>query len=132
MHPAIQIIVKDVLAFHQHLEKNSVILEGVRDYGLLESSIHTPFQSFGGEDLYPTVFDKAAQLCYGIAKNHPFVDGNKRTALHTMLVYLRLNNINLVASKDEFKAFIVGVAASQIDPHQMAIWLEKHAKTISP
>ena len=77
----IQLVVDDVLFFHEEMERTSRMEKGVRDMGLLASAVNAPFQSFGGVELYPTLTEKAARLCYGIAKNHPFFDGNKRTAI---------------------------------------------------
>lgn len=70
----IAIILDDVLSFHKYMEKTFVIDKGIHDMGLLESTVNTPFQTFGGRDLYPSILDKAARLCYGLAKkNTPFV-----------------------------------------------------------
>lgn len=82
----IHFILQDIYDFHKELEKNLVLLSGTRDNSLLESAVNSPFQTFMGEDLYASIYDKAAQLCYGIANNHPFIDGNKRTALHSMYI----------------------------------------------
>ncbi len=89
MDKIIHLLLQDILNFHSDLERQFVLLPGIRNIGLLESAISTAFQSFGGYDLYPTVHEKAAQLCRGIAKNHPFIDGNKRTALHCLLILER-------------------------------------------
>lgn len=69
----IAIILDDVLSFHQHMEETFVMDKGIHDIGLLESAVSSPFQTFGGQDLYPSIIEKAARLCYGLAKNHPFV-----------------------------------------------------------
>ena len=69
----IKFLLEDILNFHSQLEDKST---GVRDLGLIESAVNAPFQTFGGQDLYPTIFDKAAQLAYGLTENHGFVDGN--------------------------------------------------------
>lgn len=67
-----------------------------------------------GNDLYPSLYDKAAQLCYGIANNHPFIDGNKRTALHSMYVYLIINGYDITASQQDVENLIINVAAGNI------------------
>ena len=89
--PNIQFTIQDIYELHTQLENTFVLTPGVRDRNLLASAVNTPFQTFMGNDLYPSIYDKAAQLCYGIANNHPFIDGNKRTALHSMYVYLIIN-----------------------------------------
>ena len=75
---------EDALAIHEVSLARFGGLPGIRDEGLLESSLAQPFQTFGGEELYPTLAEKAARLAYGIAKNHPFLDGNKRAATACM------------------------------------------------
>ena len=68
---------EDILNFHKLLASDEKLQTNstIRDIGLLESAVNNPFQTFGGEDLYPKIFDKAAQLAYGLVKNHGFVDG---------------------------------------------------------
>jgi death-on-curing protein len=75
---------------------------GVRDEGLLESAINQPLQTFGGKDLYPTLYDKAASLWAGIIRNHPFIQANKRTATLAMLIFLWLNGRMIQAKVDDF------------------------------
>ena len=86
--PNIQFTIQDIYELHKQLENAFILSSGVRDENLLASAVYTPFQTFMGNDLYPSIYDKAAQLCYGLANNHPFTDGNKRTALHSMYVYV--------------------------------------------
>lgn len=69
---------EQVLLLHSQLIQEFGGSDGLREEGLLESALASPFQSFGGEDLYPSIQAKAAQLGYGLIKNHPFLDGNKR------------------------------------------------------
>jgi death-on-curing protein len=88
-------------------------LYGVSSIALLESAINAPFQTFGCNDLYPTLNEKAARLCFGIIKNHPFADGNKRAGLHSMLVFLELNDVLLTYTQDEIIEITVSVATSQ-------------------
>lgn len=86
---------RQVLLLHSRLIAETGGIDGVRDDGLLESSLNAPFQSFGGIDVFPSIQQKAARLGYGLIKNHAFVDGNKRIGTHAMLVFLALNNIEL-------------------------------------
>ena len=78
----------------QLIEENSGS-DRVRDNNLLDSALENPFQSFGGEELYPTLQAKAARLGYGLIKNHCMIDGNKRIGTHAMLVFLAINGIEL-------------------------------------
>ena len=119
----IQLVVDDVLFFHEEMERTSRMEKGVRDMGLLASAVNAPFQSFGGVELYPTLAEKAARLCYGIAKNHPFFDGNKRTALHPMLVFLAVNGCALEEEDEALEEVIVDVAAGAMPPEELTAWL---------
>ncbi|MBQ7370808.1 MAG: type II toxin-antitoxin system death-on-curing family toxin, partial [Blautia sp.] len=76
-------------------------IHGVRDEGLLDAALNAPFQSFGGQDLFPTIPEKACRLGYGLVKNHPFHDGNKRIGALAMLVMLDLNHISLHTDSKE-------------------------------
>lgn len=98
----------------------------VRDDGLLDSAINAPFQIFDGVELYPTVLEKASRLGFGLIKNHPFVDGNKRIGTHAMIVFLALNNIELVYEDSELTDLILAVAAGSKSEKQMLNWLKKH------
>lgn len=121
----IAIILDDVLAFHEQMEKTFVMDKGIHDMGLLESAVSTPFQTFGGQDLYPSILDKAARLCYGLTKNHPFRDGNKRSAVHSMLVFLYINGIELKYTQLELEEMIISVAASRMSSEELKKWIEK-------
>ena len=121
--PNIQFTIKDIYEFHNQLEKAFILSSGVRDKNLLASAVNTPFQTFMGNDLYPTIYDKAAQLCYGIANNHPFTDGNKRTALHSMYVYLIINGYDITATQQEVENLIINVAAGNMTNVELAQWL---------
>ena len=84
-----------ILLLHEQLIAETGGSSGLRDEGMLDSALNAPFQTFGGEDVYPSLQQKAARLCFGLVKNHPFVDGNKRIGAHVMLVFLALNGIEL-------------------------------------
>ena len=124
--PNIQLTVEDIYELHRELEDVFVLASGVRDKNLLVSAVNTPFQTFMGSDLYPFLYDKAAQLCYGIANNHPFTDGNKRTALHSMYVYLIINGIDITASEQEVENLIINVAAGNMTNTELAEWLREN------
>lgn len=72
---------EQILMLHSQLIEATGGSDGIRDEGMLESAISNPFQTFGGKELYPSIQAKAAQLCYGLVKNHPMIDGNKRIDL---------------------------------------------------
>lgn len=102
--------------------------DGIRDEGLLDSAILNPFQSFGGEELYPSIQAKAAQLCYGLVKNHPMIDGNKRIGAHAMLVFLALNGYELQYTQAELSKTILLVAAGELDASDILHWIIVHQK----
>ena len=121
--PNIQFTIQDIYELHNQLEESFILSSGVRDENLLASAVNTPFQTFMGNDLYPSIYDKAAQLCYGIVKNHPFTDGNKRTALHSMYVYLIINGFDIIATQQEVEDLIIDVAAGNMRNVELAQWL---------
>lgn len=126
----IQFTLQDIYELHTQLENAFVLSSGVRDENLLASAVNTPFQTFMGNDLYPSLYDKAAQLCYGIANNHPFTDGNKRTALHSMYVYLIINGFDITATQQDVENMIIDVAAGNMTNVELAQWLRENAVKI--
>ncbi len=128
--PNIQLTVQDIYELHRELEDAFVLSSGVRDKNLLASAVNTPFQTFMGNDLYPSIYDKAAQLCYGIANNHPFTDGNKRTALHSMYVYLIINGFDIMATQQDVENMIIDVAAGNMTNTELVQWLQKNTVEI--
>ena len=126
----IQFTLQDIYELHTQLENAFVLSSGVRDENLLASAVNTPFQTFMGNDLYPSIYDKAAQLCYGIANNHPFTDGNKRTALHSMYVYLIINGFDITATQQDVENIIIDVAAGNMTNVELAQWLRENTVEI--
>ena len=92
---------KQILKLHSELVEKFGGIDGVRDKGLIESSINNVYQSYFGVEKYPTIEEKAARLCYSFIKNHAFLDGNKRIGIYVMMVLLELNGISLNCSNDE-------------------------------
>ena len=128
--PNIQHTVQDIYELHRELEDAFVLSSGVRDKNLLASAVNTPFQTFMENDLYPSIYDKAAQLCYGLANNHPFTDGNKRTALHSMYVYLIINGFDIMATQQDVENMIIDVAAGNMTNTELVQWLQKNTVEI--
>ncbi len=117
---------QQVVKLHEMLIAQSGGSPEIRDEGLLESALNAPFQSFGDTDLYPSLLEKAARLGYGLIKNHPFVDGNKRIGTHTMLVFLAINHAELAYSDEELISLILGIAAGKYDDKYLLNWLQQH------
>ena len=115
-----------VTALHSALIREFGGIDGIRDEGLLESALAAPFQTFGGEPVYPSLQAKAAQLGFGLIRNHPFVDGNKRIGAHTMLVFLAVNGIELRYEQQELIDIVLSVAAGQIDRQGLLQWILGH------
>lgn len=100
--------------------------EGIRDLGLLELALARPINKLGyGER---ELANLAAGYGFGIARNHPFVDGNKRTALASMIVFLGLNSFDLDAPPEEATAIVLGFAAGEIAEDVLAHWIRDHIK----
>lgn len=93
---------------------------------LLDSAVSAPFQSFGGKELYPSVKDKAARLCFGLIKNHIFIDGNKRIGIYVMLVFLQLNGIFIKCNDEELVDLGIGIAEGKLGDKDIISWIEKH------
>ena len=115
-----------VLFLHEQLIAETGGAAGLRDEGLLDAALAAPFQTFGGKDVYPSLLQKASRLCFGLVKNHPFVDGNKRIGAHAMLVFLALNGIELSHSQDELAECILQLAAGEIDAEELTRWILAH------
>jgi death on curing protein len=102
--------------------------EGVRDENLLASAVLTPQSSFGGKSPYTDIVEVAAAYLYYLCGNHPFIDGNKRTAMMAAIVFLRLNGIEPAPDSDEWEAFLLDVASSKLDRDATTSCLRKLLK----
>ena len=101
---------------------------GIRDLGRLESVVTTQKQHVFDKETYEGPMQKAASLIRGIIGDHPFVDGNKRTAMLTALTFLKINGVNLTISQGDLENFAVQVAIDKLDVTSIENWLEKHKK----
>ena len=117
---------EQVLLLHTQLIEATGGSDGIRDVCLLESALESPFQSYGGEELYPSIQAKAARLCYGLVKNHAMIDGNKRIGVHAMFVFLALNGCEIEYTQNELSDLILNVAASKKQYEDILQWLLKH------
>lgn len=121
---------QQVLLIHDQAIKRYGGSFGLRDLGLLESAIARPRASFDGEDLYHSVFEKSAALMHSLLKNHPFVDGNKRTALASAGIFLLLNGHRLINSHEEEVEFALKVENGSLSIEEIAVWFGKHTKKL--
>lgn len=119
--------VPQVLAIHDQMVKRFGGSAGIRDLGLVESAVARPQAGFGGQYLYKTIFNKAAALLQSLLKNHPFVDGNKRTALTSAAILLRINGWKLLNNHKEEVGFAVKVDNGNLTVEQISKWLKAHS-----
>lgn len=114
------------IAIHNDLIETFGGSFGVRDIGLLESALAQPQASFFGNFLHPTLEEQAAAYLYHIVKNHPFIDGNKRTALGVMEAFLRMNETNLSISNNDLENLVLDVAIGKLNKSDLALTLKKY------
>jgi death-on-curing protein len=117
----------EVLAAHADLIERYGGVPGLRDLALLSSSLGAVRATFDGEYLHPSLFEMAGAYLFHVARNHPFVDGNKRTALMTALLFLWLNGHEAAAPDDDPASLVEGVAAGSVTKAQASAFLERHA-----
>ncbi len=115
-----------IFLLYEQLVAETAGSSGLRNEGMLDSALNAPFQTFDGEDVYPSLQQKAARLCFGLVKNHPFVDGNKRIGVHVMLVFLALNGIELQHTQTELSDVILRLAADTIQSSDLLDWILTH------
>ena len=125
-----RLTVKQVIALHTHVVMATGGSDGIRDMGLLESAVNAPFQSFGGYEVYPTIYEKAARLGFGLAQNHAFIDGNKRIAAHALMSFLELNGIEINCAEFELFSVFYKLAASEVTFDDLVDWITNHAHNV--
>lgn len=118
--------VEHVIEMHSEIVAETGGDKEIRDKGLLESAVNAPFQSFGGYDVYPTIYQKAARLGFGLAQNHAFIDGNKRIAAQSVLVFLALNGIEIDCTEFELFSVFLSLASSEITFEDLTDWIIRH------
>lgn len=120
--------VKDVLLLHELQIEIHGGSHGLRDLGLLESAVARPQSTFGGQDLYPDIFMKGAALVHSLLLNHQFVDGNKRTAMYSVMAFLELNGYEFVAEQKEVVDTAMWIENKKPELEEIAAWLKNHTK----
>ena len=115
-----------ILFLHSVLIKKFGGIDGTRDEGALASAVKSPFQTFCSEEFFPNLYDKAARLAFGILQGHPFLDGNKRTAVHAMLVFLLANEIELSYDDDALVILIYEIASGKAGERDLLEWISSH------
>lgn len=115
-----------ILQLHFRIIESSGGTQGIRDQGLLESAIAQPKMTFGGQDLYPSIIEKASALGFSLIMNHPFIDGNKRVSHASMETFLILNGWEINANIDDQENIILGVAEGSIKREKFTQWLKNN------
>ena len=121
-----------ILAIHEEMVERYGGSHGIRDIGLIQSAVARPQSSFGGEDLYQSIFDKAAALFHSLMFNHAFIDGNKRTTMVSTARFLFMNGYELEASQKEFVTFLLKVENQHLSIEEISKWLKRHSTTNRP
>jgi death-on-curing protein len=119
--------VETVIAMHSELMAQTGGLNGVRDANMLDASVNSPFHTFDGQYLYPTLQAMAAHLAFSLIKNHPFLDGNKRIGILSMLVFLEINGLPIMCTDEELVSLGLGLAESSIDESNLIEWIISHS-----
>jgi death-on-curing protein len=117
----------ELVALQQRIIAATGGARGVRDLGVLESAAAQPRASFGGEDLYPGVIEKAAALGFSLVMGHPFLDGNKRTGHAAMETFLVLNGYEMSAPVDEQERVMLQLAAGELSQDGFLEWVRSRA-----
>ena len=120
----------EVIAIHDNMVSLYGGSHGIRDLGLVESAISRPKATFGGADLYPDIFTKAAALFHSLMFNHAFIDGNKRTTISTTARFLNLNEYELDVNEREFVDFPLRAENNHLSLEEIAKWLKENSKKI--
>ncbi len=119
---------EDVYAIHQRMIAVGGGRGDIHDFTLLHSAVERPKVTFGGRELYPTIWNKAAALLHSLIKNYPFDDGNKRTAYYSTKRFLYLNNYLLKGVKKDIISFMVSVDVKNFSLEEIASWLRGHSQ----
>lgn len=122
------ITVEEVIILHDILVERFGGANGIRDYGSLSAAIARPYQTFDGTELYPDSVAKAAAVFESIISNHPFIDGNKRTAYVLMQLILKADNLEIRASENEKYDFVINAASGELTIERIKNWINQYLK----
>lgn len=116
--------IEEVIDYHTEIINEFGGSHGIRDLGLLISAIEMPKATMFGEDLHPTIFDKAAAYLFHVVCNHAFIDGNKRSGLVVALTFLDVNGINIKYDADELEELVVRVAEGKASKKEISLFFQ--------
>jgi len=118
------LVLEEIEEIHEMMLENYGGLSGIRDKNLLESLVEHPKMTIDGQDLYRSIYEKAAAYLYLIVRNHPFIDGNKRTAVVSTIIFLKGNEIWISFQKNDLEEIVVEVAKGKIGKEELAYFFE--------
>ncbi|SRR6266498_3255396 len=122
--------VSEILQMYRLVMETSGGTFGILSLDALESALVQPYATFGGNELYPTIVEKAAALGYSLVMNHPFLDGNKRIGHAAMETFLHMNGFEIDASTDEQENVILNLAAGKLSRNEFISWVSENIKPI--
>jgi death on curing protein len=118
----------EVLEIHQDQVARYGGASGIRDIELLKSALGMPSATYGGQFLHTDIFEMAAAYLFHLVKNHPFVDGNKRTGAVAALIFLALNNFDFDAPEDDFAEMVLAVVRGDLDKADVAVFIRRFTR----
>ncbi|MEN8236118.1 MAG: type II toxin-antitoxin system death-on-curing family toxin [Pseudomonadota bacterium] len=121
--------IEEVISYQDFLIKKDGGFGGIRDFGLLSSALAIPSQSFSGQEMHHTVIEKASAYLYHLIKNHPFFDGNKRTAVFCFLVFFDENNVEISFDEDFLYSITLDVAGNKLHKTELISLMNQYFQT---
>lgn len=119
--------VEEVLFLYDQIIQKSGGKQGIRSPELLFSAVERPKTTFAGKDLYPDIYSKASALVHSLILNHPFVDGNKRTALACLFRFLEINGVQLKVNFEQLISFALDIENKKTSFKEIIFWLKKYS-----
>ena len=123
-----------MINFEEAVKIHAVLVErfggaqGIRDTALLDSALQRPYQTFDGVDLYNSTIEKAAAIVESVVKNHPFIDGNKRTGYVLARLTLLNDHLDIIADEEEKYKFVIQISMGEIEYNEILDWLKKNSR----
>lgn len=114
-----------IIEVHKRIISTSGGTEGIKDIALLDSAVNSIYQTYDAKELYPTILEKAARLCFSLSKNHPFVDGNKRVSMHMLASFLRFHDINYAPTNNDVIRVGLSLADGTMSYQDLLAWLKQ-------
>ena len=117
---------EQIIKLHTQLVEETGGSVDIRDEGMLDSAVSAPYASFAGIEPFPTVIEKASRLGFGLIKNHPFIDGNKRIGTHALILMMRINGVTIDYDDQDLIDAILKVADGSFGYERLLAWVKAH------